>query len=127
MSDTVVFFNHKVGDGVHYITNKPVALAGGKHLAGATSEVCILFNLDMVAARYNLPTVDDMWNMVYPEDFMAVEDIAYITDTAFDFTDEFDPSSPEEVAAALQDTRAMGCDELAGYIEQLLRERGVAF
>lgn len=118
----VIFFKHKVGDGLHYITDNFKTFPDGNFQLGDTSEGCILFNLEVILSNNGIPyTVNDLWNQVYPDDFMAEEDIAYIVGTAVEFAEAFDPTSPDNIADALRDVEAMGCPELADIAGKMLQ------
>jgi hypothetical protein len=123
MRDTneVIFFKHKVGDGLHYITDNFKTFPDGTFQLGDTSEGCILFNLEVILSNNGIPyAVNDLWNQVYPDDFMAEEDIAYIVGTAVGLAEAFDPTSPDNIADALRDVEAMGCPELADIAAKML-------
>jgi len=126
MSDTpLIHFRHRVGDGVHYITEHPRTFKkDGETQRGDTSELCILLNLEIVLSCFGLPGLDELWNSVYPNDFMSVEDVSYIMSTAIAFSDEFNPRIPDNVADVLRDVQAMHCDELADAAEELLKSQG---
>jgi hypothetical protein len=125
MGDTI-FFNHKVGDGVHYVNDNFKTFKNGTFQLGDTSDVCILLNLEVVLSKNNVPnTVNDLWNLAYPDDFMSEEDIAYIVFSATEYADDFDPSSPDNITSALDDVRAMGCPELADLAKTELQAIGI--
>ena len=112
-----IYFNHRVGDGVHYVT---------KH-RGDSSENCILYNLFILALRHRIGALNVLWNQVYPEDYMSEEDMAYIVASALPITEPFDPASPDNIRDILSDVRVIKCFELADLIEQLLHSRGLVF
>ena len=126
MGNSVIYFNHHVGNGVHYITPNTRDLPGGRKQLGDPSDLCILSNLDVVLSYYQLPQLNDVWNSVYPSDFMSDEDLACILTTAVDFAEPFDPGSLDNVSAVLEDVRAIKCDELANKVNELLKDNGMA-
>lgn len=108
-------YTHSPGDGFHYI-----------HPDGYTSENCILYTLHVVTFRYNLPGVADLWNTVYPDDPMSFDDTAAIIASALPYINNFQPVSPDDVSAVVDDLRAIRCDELADHVTVLLRNKGAA-
>jgi len=125
MTETIVF-NHRVGDGIHYITDNPKKFEDGTEQLGDTSEVCIILNIETLLSRHNIEySFNDFWNFVYPEDFMSEADMAYIVYTAIDFTEPFETDSPDDISLAIEDVRAMGCPEVAGFVETLFIDLGL--
>lgn len=126
MVEKTVAFKHSVGDGLHYITDNFRTFSDGSFQLGDTSEPCVLFALEVLLWRHNLPyLLQELWSEVYPNDFMALEDAAYILGPAVLFTESFDPHSPENIRDVLSDLAAIGCPELANRVKQLLEEKGV--
>lgn len=109
------FFKHSVGDGIHYINeNKD------------TSDVCILFNVEVALSRNLMPdTLESIWNRVYPDDLMSLEDVAYISFAAIDHTNPFNIASPEDLHDLVEDVRAMGCPALADELAEEFSKIGL--
>jgi hypothetical protein len=126
MGNSIVYFNHQVGNGIHYITDNPRELPGKRQQLGDTSDLCILSNLDIVLSYNNLPQLNDVWNSVYPGDFMSDEDLACILNTAVNFSENFDPGSLDNITAVLDDVRELKCEDLANKVSELLKENGMA-
>jgi hypothetical protein len=120
-----VVYSHKVGDSLHYITGNARSFPDGSSQVGDTSDLCILLNLETVLAHNGLNmSVPDLWNQAYPDDFMSEEDFAMMLGVSIHASDPFDPTAPDNISAALDDVRAMGCPELADLVEALLRRQG---
>ena len=120
-----IFFNHHVGDGLHYVTDNFHTFPDGSFQLGDTSENCILYSLHVMCFRNGLPRLVDLWNQVYRSDFMAHEDLGHIIYTAMQVCEKFDPTAPDNITAILDDVRAMGCPELADLVTRLLKEKGI--
>lgn len=122
----LIYFPHRVGDGLHYITNNPIRFQNGVAQSGDTSEGCILFNLELILTHYNIPNMlNDLWNMAYPDDPMNDDTVGYLLYTHQDFTETADLRSPENLADALRDLQAIQCQKLAAITIDLLRQTGL--
>ena len=55
---------------------------------------------------------------------MSLEDMAYIISTSIAYTEKINFTSQENIMDALNDLRAIKCDELADLVEGLLKEKG---
>jgi len=91
-----------------------------------TNECAILANAALLAASLGLGTLWELWSTVYPSDPMTPEDAAPILNAGVLTGQGASWRIKDEIAAVLSDLEAIGCDELAAYIEVLLREKGVA-
>jgi hypothetical protein len=121
--EEIIYFPHWVGDGLHYITNQALLFADGHVQLGDTSEGCILFNLEITLATNHIPfTVRDLWNVVYPQDPITQKEMNYIFGTSVHYAEDFDPTNFDNLSLALEDLRAIRCDELAREVERLLEE-----
>jgi hypothetical protein len=121
----VTFFNHRVGDGLHYITDNFKTFPDGSFQLGDTSENCVLYNLHLALFRHGLDRLNILWNQVYPDDTMSFEDLAYIIGSAIHFTEAYSPESPENLRDMLNDIRSIDCGKLADLVENKLKEKGV--
>lgn len=119
-------FRHRVGTGLHYITDHLQTFADGSVQFGDTSEVCVLLTLEQVLSRNGFGlTVNDLWNAVYPDDFMSDEDLAYILYSAIEFTDNFNPHDPVSIKNIIADLKSIACYALAERAEALFMEAGI--
>lgn len=110
----MIYFNHMPGDGVHYINNNARSFPDGSTQEGDTSDLCILLNLELILAHNGSDmSVPDLWNGVYPEDFMSEQDFGFILSVSIDGCGDFDPTAPDNITAVLDDLVSMGCPELA--------------
>lgn len=121
-----IHFNHRPGDGLHYVNDNARSFPDGSTQLGDTSYLSILLNLETILAHSRSTlSVPDLWNTAYPDDFMSDVDFGFIIVTAVTNTDRFDPSSPDNITAVIDDLRSMGCDELADVAIDHFRSAGL--
>lgn len=117
-----IHFDHKVGDGIHYITDNPRTFPDGTKQLGDTSELCAILNMETIVAFYDFPSIPDIWNDFYPNDIMSEHDFSYMLWSGLDFCTEFDPASEDNITSVLDDLRAAGLSDLADYYKKKLDE-----
>ena len=127
MPDTqIAHFKHRIGTGLHYVTEQQRTFRDGTTQLGDTSETCVLYTLHTLLFRYWVPDTAELWNQVYPGDFMSNEDLAFIIHSGMMYTEkDFDLNSPDDILDILEDVRKIGCPELADLARQKLEEAGV--
>lgn len=119
----VHYFKHKVGDGRHYINDNFVVHENGDYQQGDPSDICILLNAEILCDTYGLTHIWELWTKVYPDDPMNTEDAALIISEAKPYTEDYDPTIPDNRADVLKDLRDICCNELADLLQSLLDEK----
>ncbi len=125
MADEVVFYKHRVGDGLHYITDNFQVFPDNSFQLGDSSEICILYALHLLCARNNVGRLHDLWNAAYPDDPMLEADLADIVWVGIQYTERFNPTSPDDISLVIEDVHSLGLDALADHAAKLLREKGI--
>jgi hypothetical protein len=118
-------FNHKPGDGLHYITDNFRILENGDVSYGETSEGCCILNAHVLCSVFELPPFWELWNKIYPKDPMSMDDAATIIDGALKFTELCEPQIPDNTTAVLEDLESVGYPEFAEAIRSELCKRGI--
>jgi hypothetical protein len=84
-----------------------------------------LLNLNRLLLVHGLPSLRKAWNMVYPNDPIDITDVANVYVAAMENTVFHSVKNPETCRKIIRDVRVLGLDDLANYVETLLREKGI--
>lgn len=117
------YHKHRIGDGLHYINNHKKVSDDGRMQPGDTSFGCILLNLEYLLTYYAMPCLSDLWTEVYPYEPLSDDTLFSIMLTNIDDAERYDPRNPRNIADVLEDVRAIGRDDLADRVLELLAEK----